>query len=145
MRGVCCRVAINITVWTILHLKTFLWSCLPLEECAQESLLVEYLACDQITPVCYGRLGDDTIVSCEDKIQVCFSILLSAGKAREMGTKGVPAEIQKPEAVTPKRADSTTLDLFISLYCHWKLSQSSSSLLWLPSLSTEQPPMTHRY
>ena len=37
--------------------------------------------------------------------------LLSAGKAREMGTKGVPAEIQKPEAVTPKRADSTTLDL----------------------------------
>ena len=32
--------------------------------------------------------------------------LLSAGKAREMGTKGVPAEIQKPEAVTPKRADS---------------------------------------
>jgi len=26
------------------------------------------LSCDQITPVCYGRLGDDTIVSCEDKI-----------------------------------------------------------------------------
>ena len=37
--------------------------------------------------------------------------LLSAGKAREMGTKGVPVEIQKPEAVTPKGADSTTLDL----------------------------------
>ena len=33
------------------------------------------LPCDQITPVCYGRLGDDTIVSCEDKIQVGVSIL----------------------------------------------------------------------
>ena len=31
--------------------------------------------------------------------------LLYAGKAREMGTKGAPAENQKPEAVTPKRAD----------------------------------------
>ena len=41
--------------------------------------------------------------------------LLSAGKAREMGTKGVPAEIQKPEAVTPKRADSTTLDVYKSV------------------------------
>ena len=39
----------------------------------------------------------------------CF--LLSADKAQKMGTKGVPAEIQKPEAVTPKRANSTTLDL----------------------------------
>ena len=37
--------------------------------------------------------------------------LLSAGKAREMGTKGVPVEIQKPEAVTPKRVDSTALNL----------------------------------
>ena len=40
--------------------------------------------------------------------------LLSAGKAREMGTKGVPAEIQKPEAVTAKAADLTTLDLLIN-------------------------------
>jgi len=32
--------------------------------------------------------------------------LLSTGKTREMGTKGVPAEIQKPEVVTPKRADN---------------------------------------
>ena len=31
-----------------------------------------------------------------------------------MGTKGVPAEIQKPEAVTAKAADLTTLDLFIN-------------------------------
>ena len=37
--------------------------------------------------------------------------LLSAGKAWRMGTKGVTAEIQKPEAVTPREADSTTLDL----------------------------------
>lgn len=55
--------AIDITVWTILHLKAFLWSCLPLEESAQDSLLAEDLACDQITPACYGRLVDDTIVS----------------------------------------------------------------------------------
>jgi len=40
--------------------------------------------------------------------------LLSAGKAQKMGTKGVPAEIQKPEAVTAKAADLTTLDLFIN-------------------------------
>ena len=37
--------------------------------------------------------------------------LLSAGKAWKMGTKGVPAEILKPEDVTPKGADLTTLDL----------------------------------
>ena len=37
--------------------------------------------------------------------------LLSAGKAWKMGTKGIPTEIQKPEAVTPKEADSTTLNL----------------------------------
>jgi len=41
--------------------------------------------------------------------------LLSAGKAGEMGTKGVPAGTQKPQAVTPDRADSTTWDLEISL------------------------------
>ena len=28
--------------------------------------------------------------------------LLSSGKAREIGTKGIPAEIQKPETVIPK-------------------------------------------
>ena len=35
----------------------------------------EDLSCDQITSVCYGRLGDDTIVSCEGKILVGMSIL----------------------------------------------------------------------
>ena len=34
MRGGCCSVAIGITVWKIAHLKTFFWSCLPLEECS---------------------------------------------------------------------------------------------------------------
>lgn len=112
MRGACCYVAINITMWTILHLKAFPWSCLRLEESVQDCLLVEDLACDQITPACYGRLGDDTIASCEDKIQVGASCsLLSASKVWKMGTKGVPAEIQKPEDVIPKRADSTTLDV----------------------------------
>ena len=51
--------------------------------------------------------------------------LLSADEAQKMGTKGVPAEIQKPEAVTPKGADSTTLDLEINVYCHWKVSPLS--------------------
>jgi len=36
---------------------------------------------------------------------------LSPGKAQKMGTEEVPAEFQKPEAVTPKAADSATLDL----------------------------------
>ena len=67
--------AVAITVWTVLHLKAFLWSCLPSEDSAQDYLLAEYLACDQITPACYGRLGDDTIVSCEGKIQVGASML----------------------------------------------------------------------
>ena len=99
--------AINITVWTILHLKAFLWSCLTLEEsdqdCLLDCLLVEDLSCDQITPVCYGRLGDDTTVSCEDKIQVGASLLTLI--CWQNGNKGVPAEVQKPEAVTPKRGD----------------------------------------
>jgi len=49
-----------------LHLKAFLWSCLLLEGSAQDflldCLLAEDLSCDQITPVCYGTLGDDTMV-----------------------------------------------------------------------------------
>ena len=55
-----------------------------------------------VTKVCHGRLGDDTTVSCEGKILVGISILLPAGKVREIGTKGIPAEIQKPETVIPK-------------------------------------------
>ena len=39
--------------------------------------------------------------------------LLSAAKAKKMETKGVPAKIQKQEAVTPKGADSTSLDISI--------------------------------
>ena len=38
--------------------------------------------------------------------------LLCSGKAQKMGIKGIPVEIQKPEAVTLNRADSTTLDLW---------------------------------
>ena len=37
------------------------------------------LPCDQITPVCYGRLGDDTIVSCEDKFLWQFPISCEVG------------------------------------------------------------------
>ena len=54
-------------------------------------------------------LEDDTIISCEDMIQVEVSLLpcflLSADlnlQGLGEGKKGVPAEIPKPEAVTPK-------------------------------------------
>ena len=60
---------------TISHLKVFLWRCLPSKGSDQECLLVEDLACEQITPAWYGRLGDDTIVSCEDRIQAGVSLL----------------------------------------------------------------------
>ena len=65
MRDGCCFVAVDITVWTVLHFKAFIWSCLPLEESACKCLLAEDLACDQITPACYGRRENGTIVSCE--------------------------------------------------------------------------------
>ena len=60
---------------TVLHLKALLWSCLPLEESAQDCSLAEDLACAQITPACYGRQGNDTTVFCEGKIQVGASTL----------------------------------------------------------------------
>ena len=63
--------------------------------------LVEDLACDQITPACYGGMIPLYPVKARYKLVPPYS-LLSAGKARKMGTKGVPAKIQKPEAVTPK-------------------------------------------
>ena len=67
--------------------------------------------------------------------------LLSTGKTREMGTKGVPAEIQKPEVVTPKRADnhSGLINKFVLPL------QSLQSLQLLPSSSTEQCPTTYHY
>ena len=88
------------------------FSCLPSEDSSQDCLLAEDLACDQITPACYGRLGDDPTVSCEGKIQVGASLLpLICWQGQEDWNKGVSAEIPEPEAATPRRADSTTLDL----------------------------------
>ena len=40
-----------------------------------DCLLAEDLSCDQRSPVCSGKLQDDTIVSCEDELQVGVSIL----------------------------------------------------------------------
>jgi len=85
-------VAINITVWTILHLKAFLWSCLPPEESAREWLLAEDLACDYIAlfppQLGVGKLGNDTIMSCEKQDADGHPCSLSsAGKARKMVTK----------------------------------------------------------
>jgi len=55
--------AINITLGTILYLKD------------QECLLAEDLTCEQITPAWYRRLGDDIIVSCENRILLGASLL----------------------------------------------------------------------
>ena len=41
--------------------------------------VAEDLACEQITPAWYGRLTDDTVVSCEDRIQVGVSLLPLTG------------------------------------------------------------------
>jgi len=72
--------------------STFLQSCLPLEESAQEPLLAEDLACDYIAlfppQLGVGKLGNDTIVSGENQDadgHPCS--LLSAGKPQNMGTK----------------------------------------------------------
>jgi len=52
-------------------------------------------------------------------VSPCFLLLADLNlQGLEGGNKGVPAEIPKPEPVTPKSTDSTTLDLYISLYCH---------------------------
>lgn len=66
-------VTINITLWTFE--STFLHSCLPSKEFAQDCLLIEDVDYDQITPAFYGRLGDNTTVFCEGKIQVGASTL----------------------------------------------------------------------
>ena len=117
MRGGYCRVAINITLWTTVHLKAFLWSCLPLEESVQVCLLEEDLACDQIVPAGYGKIGE--LYHCILWKTGCSwaSLLpLICWQGLEDGNKGVSAEIPEPEAATPRRADSTTLDLS----CHSK-------------------------
>ena len=41
-----------------------------MKESTQDCLWTEDLACDQITPACYGRVGDDTTVCSEGKKQV---------------------------------------------------------------------------
>jgi len=121
MKGMCCCVAIIITLWTILHLKAFLWSHLPLKESAQDCLLAEDLTCDQITPNCYGRLGDDTIVFCEGKIQVGTSmLLLISWQGPEDGNRRSSCWVPKARSCHSK---SSWLGHFglISLYSHWKV------------------------
>jgi len=164
MRGGCCPVAVNITVWTIYIWKHFFGAvCLWLKsllDCLLGCLLVEDLSCDQITPVCYGRWGDDIIVSCEDKILVGVSILpLICWQGPEDDKKAVSAEIPEPVAANPRRADSTTsdsschskeswLDHFglINKFVQPLQSQSSSSSSPWTSLSTEQQHLTtHHY
>ena len=67
----------------------FLWSYFPLEESAQECLLAEDLACDQITPAWYGKTGKwyhRVLWKTGCRWAPLYS-LLSAGKAWKMGTK----------------------------------------------------------
>ena len=58
-------VAISITWWTILHLKAFLCSCLPLAESADERLLEEGVGCDQKLQLGMGESENYTIISFE--------------------------------------------------------------------------------
>ena len=83
-----CRVAINITVWTILHLKAFIWICLPSEENAQDCLLVEDLACDKELQLAMGDWGMIPLYSVKAIYKLAPPCsLLSAGKAWKMVTK----------------------------------------------------------
>ena len=59
-----------------------------------------------VTKVFLSAMGDwgmipSYLVKARYKLTSTYS-LFSAGKARKIGTEGVPAEIQKPEAVIPK-------------------------------------------
>jgi len=60
-------------------------------------------------------MGDGRMVPLylvKNRMQVGTSLLpLICWQGLEGGNKGVSAEIPKPEAATPKGADSTTLDL----------------------------------
>ena len=82
-------VAISITWWTILHLKAFLCSCLPLEKSAEECLLEEGVGCDQKLQLGIGELREQRhrILQKTGCRWAPPCSLLSAGKAREMGTK----------------------------------------------------------
>lgn len=63
--------------------------------------------------------------------------LLSAGKVWKTGKKVVPTEVQKPETFTPKRTDSTTLDLHVctvTVSC-CQLNNTTSADLSLPNMS----------
>jgi len=67
-------------------------------------------------------MGDCGMISSfpvKNRMQVGTSLLpLICWQGLEDGNKGVFAEIPKPEGATPKRADSSTLDLS----CHSKES-----------------------
>ncbi len=59
-----------------------------------------------VTKLLLSAMGDwgmipSYLVKARYKLTSTYS-LFSAGKARKIGTEGVPAEIQKPEAVIPK-------------------------------------------
>ena len=101
-----------------------------------------------------GKLGNNTIVSCEKTGCRWASLLpLICWQGPEDDNKGISAEIPEPVAATPRRADSTTLDSS----CHSKeswldhfglinkfvLPSSWSLLLW--SQSSTEHPTTHHY
>ena len=126
-----------------LHLKAFLWCCLPsaqeLRECSElfTGLFTGRSVLWPITPVCYGRLGDDTTVSCEDKIQVGASILpLICWQGQGDGNKRSSCWDPKARSCHSKKS---WLNHFGFINKFVLPSQSS------PLSSMEQHPMTHLY
>lgn len=58
--------------WTVLHSETFLWTkpeAVFFNGKAQKCFLTKDLSWEQIFPAWYWKMGDDTIASCEGRIQ----------------------------------------------------------------------------
>ena len=120
MRVGCCHVAVNITLWTVLHLKAFISSCLP----SEGNIYWRKNWPVQITPARHRRLEDNTAVSCEDKTHAGTSLLpLICRQGLEHGNRGVPAEIQKNS-----RSDHSKKELTQTLGSQWKDTDPSKEL-----------------
>lgn len=97
---------INSTLRTcVLYSKTFLWNCFLQNGKVQECFLAEGVAWEQMFPARYRRLGDYTIVSCED-LPVSSNLNLQSLEDRN---KRVSTEIPQNHKLPLQRVGSPTL------------------------------------